>query len=175
MKAFFLSRLLREKMLLLLLVGAAAVVWLSSVTGRLSAWNAERRSTTFALNEQALWLAQRESIEQEALAAIRNLDPARSFNGVRLSAELSNLAAAAGLGGNTTSEVLAPERTAEFAVNAVRLRITRASWESLKSFYLELSKRAPYITVDQFAIVADRNNPTQLTANLRVVAVEVTP
>jgi hypothetical protein len=175
MKAFFLSRLLREKMLLLLLVGAAAVVWLSSVTGRLSAWNGERRATTFALDEQAVWLAQRESIEQEALAAIRNLDPARSFNGVRLSAELSNLAAAAGLGGNTTSEVLAPERTAEFAVNAVRLRITRASWDALKSFYLELSKRAPYITVDQFAIVADRNNPTQLTANLRVVAVEVTP
>ena len=109
------------------------------------------------------------------MAAIRNLDPARSFNGVRLSAELSNLAAAAGLGANTTSEVLPPERTEQFAVIAVRLRITRATWESLKTFYLELSKRAPYLTIDQFGIVAERNNPGQLTANLRVVAVEVTP
>jgi hypothetical protein len=175
MKAYFLSRLFREKILLVLLVGAGAVVWLSSVSGRLSAWYADHRRTTFELNEQAVWLSQRERIEEEAMSAIRNLDPARSFNGVRLSAELSNLAAAAGLGGNTTSEVLPPERTAQFAVNAVRLRITRATWESLKTFYLELSKRAPYITIDQFAVVAERNNPSQLTANLRVVAVEVTP
>lgn len=174
MKAFFLSRVLREKVLLVLLIGAVAVVWLSSVSGRLSAWRAEHRRTTFELNEQTLWLSQRESIEEEALAAIRNLDPTRSFNGVRLSAELSNLAAAAGLGSNTTSEVLTPERTAEFAVNAVRLRITRADWDALKRFYLELSKRAPYITVDQLSITADRNAPAQLTANLRVVAVEVT-
>jgi len=175
MKAFFLSRLFREKLLLLVLVGAGTIVWLSNVSGRLSVWYNDHRRTSVELTEQQLWLNQRERIEGEALAAISNLDPSRSFSGVRLSAELGNLAAASGLGGNTTSEVLPTERTEQFAVNSVRLRITRANWESLKAFYLELSKRAPYITVDQVAISAERNNPTNLTANLRVVAVEVTP
>lgn len=174
MKAFFLSRLFREKVLLLALVGAGAIVWLSSVTGRLSAWHKEHRLASADLAQQQQWLDQRERIENEALAAVRNLDPARSFNAVRLSAELGNMTAAAGLGANSSSEVLPVASTEQFAVNSVRLRINRANWDALKAFYLELEKRAPYITIEQCVLTAERNSPTgDLNAQFVVVAVEI--
>lgn len=175
MKAFFLSRLFREKVLLLAFVATGAIIWLSSVSGRLKLWSDDHRRTTAELNEQQMWIDQRERIEGEAMAAIQNLDPARSFNSLRLSAELGNLAAAAGVGANTTSEVQPTVRTEQFAVNSVRLRMTRVEWPALKSFYLELSKRAPYITIEQLRIDADRDNPgNSHTAQLLVAAVEIT-
>lgn len=174
MKAFFLSRLLREKILLLTLIAAGAIVWLSSVSGRLSRWNQEHRLVSADLSQQQRWLDQRERIENEAIAAVRNLDPARSFNAVRLSAELGNMTAAAGLGANASSEVLPVASTEQFAVNSVRLRINRASWDALKAFYLELEKRAPYITIEQCALTAERNSPTgDLNATFTVAAVEI--
>ena len=174
MKAFFLSRLLREKVLLLAFVAAGAVIWLSSVTGRVSLWYDEHRRIAVELDQQRRWLEQRERIENEAVAAVKNLDPARSFNAVRLSAELGNLTAAAGLGANASSEVLPVASTEQFAVNSVRLRITRANWAALKGFYLELAKRAPYFTIEQCVLTAERNNPGgDFNAQFVVAAVEI--
>ncbi len=174
MKAFFLSRLLREKLLLLGFVLMGAVVWASSASGRASALVGEYRRTTADLNVQQMWLDRREAIEEEAIIAIRHLDPARSFDGVRLSAELNGIAASAGLGTNTISSPLPTERTEEFVINSIQFRINRAGWDQLKHFYLELAKRAPYITIESFIINAERNNPAQLNAQLRVTAVEIT-
>lgn len=173
MKTFFFSRLLREKLLLLAFAALVAGVWAASAGERAASWFRAYRQTSAELADQRLWLERKSAIEAEAAAAVGHLDPARSFNAVRLSAELGAVAAAAGLAGNTASEALPTERTAQFAVNSVRYRISRADWEAIKRFYLDLSKRAPYITIEQFTLSADRSNPAQLNALLKVTAVEI--
>ena len=173
MKAFFQTRLLREKLLLLAFIGLVAVVWASSTAGRAVAYVRDYGVVSTDLEEQRLWLERREAIAATAAAAIGNLDPSRSFNAVRLPAELGAVAAATGPSGSTSSEALPLERTAQFAVNSIRYRITRSDWDTIKRFYLELSKRAPYITIEQFTLSAERANPAQLNALLRVTAVEV--
>ncbi|GAB1487865.1 hypothetical protein MASR2M8_03060 [Opitutaceae bacterium] len=173
MKGFFQHRLPREKLLLLAFAGLVAVVWASATGGRAAAFAREYARVSNDLAEQRLWLERREAIAASAASAIANLDPARSFNAVRLSAELGAVAAATGLSGSTSSEALPLERTPQFAVNSVRYRITRSDWDTIKRFYLELSKRAPYITIEQFTLSAERANPAQLNALLKVTAVEV--
>jgi hypothetical protein len=173
MKTFFQRRVLREKLLLLAFVGLVAVVWASATGGRAADFVRAFSLVSADLKEQQLWLERRGAIEASAAAAVANLDPARSYNAVRLSAELGAVANATGLGGSTSSEALPMERTPQFAVNSVRYRITRTDWETIKRFYLELSKRAPYITIEQFTLSAERANPAQLNALLKVTAVEI--
>ena len=84
MKTWFLSRALREKLLLLALVVATAAIWGSSGSERARAATMAGRATSADLMEQQRWLERREAIQAEADAAVRNLDSARTYNGVRL-------------------------------------------------------------------------------------------
>jgi hypothetical protein len=173
MRAFFLSRALREKMLLVVFVALGAAIWASSVGERFAATTTAVRGTSTDLAEQQLWLERRLAIEEEAATAVANLDPSRTYNGVRLSAELSAIAGATGIGGSASSEGLRTERTPQFAVHTLQFTLRRVSWENLLQFYGRLSERAPYISIEQFSLAADRTNPALLNATLRVSSVEI--
>jgi hypothetical protein len=173
MKTWFLTRAPREKLLLVALALTAVVLWGSRLGEQGRASYLALRTTSGDLTEQALWLERRQAIELEADAAVRNLDPARTFNGVRLSAEVSAVAQQAGLGANATSGGLRTERTPQFAVHTLELTLRGVQWNNLLTFYAELSRRAPYIGIEEFALSADRNNPANLNATLRVSSVEI--
>lgn len=173
MKALFLSRLLREKLLLLIFVVVGAAIWASSVNTRARAMSIAVRRASADLAEQQLWIDRQQSIQAEADAAVRNLDPSKTFNGVRLSAELSALASKAGLASNATSGGLRTERTAQFAVHTIEFNLRGVEWGALLGFYEALSERAPYVGIEEFALAADRNNPANLNATLRVSSVEI--
>jgi hypothetical protein len=56
LRAFFLSCLLREKVLMTAFIVMAAAVWMFSVVGRVSRFTRTIRVTTLNLNEQQLYL-----------------------------------------------------------------------------------------------------------------------
>ena len=87
-RAFFLGRLLREKALLAGFIVLAAAVWFSSLSGRVGREIRAIRSTTLSLNEQQLWLSNRDSIEASAQAAAGQLDAVRTLDATRLLAEV---------------------------------------------------------------------------------------
>lgn len=172
MKAFFLTRQLREKLLLLGLIALAAMTWVSSVSNRGRAFWRDFSQTSALLAEQKHWLRQQERIESEVDTAVRNLDPKRTFDGVRLQAELDAIARTTGVS-NTSGDDVRTERTSQFSVHSMQFTIRNVDYGSLVRFYQELSKRAPYIGIEQFRIVANRSNPAQLNASLRVSSVEI--
>lgn len=171
LKAFFLSRLLREKALLVLFVALGALMWLSNYSKRAARVWRENRSAATELAQQKQWLANREAIEAGALQAVKNLDPAKTLDDTRLVVELSALARDNNL--NFTNETPQTERSGEFAVHTVQVTLRRADWETLQRFYAAVSKRSPYIGIEQFTLAAERSNPRQLNASLRVSSVEV--
>ncbi len=172
MKAYFLSRLLREKVLLLSFALLGAVIWLSGVGERAGAkWRAISATST-DLEVQRRWLLQRERIEREAALAIEHLDPTRSLDGVRLSSELATLARAAGLANYDVSDSRTA-RTSQFAVHSVQFSVRNADIGALIRFYQALGQRAPYLGLEQFALAGNRANPAQLTASWRVTSVEI--
>jgi hypothetical protein len=83
MKAFFLSRQFREKILLVGLILMLAVTWFSSVSRRTVRWWNEFRVTSGLLAGQHDMLAQADRVEAEAKAAIQNLEPSKTIDGVR--------------------------------------------------------------------------------------------
>lgn len=174
MKAWFISRVAREKLLLLLFVGAAAVLWISDLTERARVAVREVQETRGVLKTQAQWLGAKSRIEQDAAAAVANLDSSLTFNSLRLSAELSTLAKNAGIDQNLRSEIQPTETTAQFSFNTVVVTLNRVDWIALRAFYDELSLRAPYIGIERFTLGSVRNNPAELNANLTVSSVEIT-
>jgi hypothetical protein len=170
LKAFFLGRLLREKLLLVVFVALAALIWLSNFGRRTNRFRQAQRSTSNELADQTQWLANRQVIENEAVLAVKNLDPERTLDDTRLVGELSALANDNGL--KFTNDTPRTVRSGEFAVHTVRFSLPEADWESLKKFYLALTQRSPYIGIEQFTLAA-RPNPTQLNASLTVSSVEI--
>ncbi len=171
LKAFFLGRLLREKLLLVAIAALVAVTLLSSFSKRAAAFWRQQRATTLTLAEQQAYLANRGTIEAGAQQAVKNLDPARTLDDTRLVGELNALARSQGL--RFTNETPQTIRTGQFAVHTVQFNLQKSDWEALKRFYLELTKRSPYVGIEQFTLQADRANPAQLNASLRVSSVEL--
>jgi type II secretory pathway component PulL len=171
LKAYFLSRLFREKLLLVVIAGLVALTFLSNFSGRVvRAWRTQR-TTSVALADEQQWLANRAAIEAAANQAVKNLDPARTLDDTQLVGELNALARAQGL--KFTSDTPRTERTGQFAVHTVQFNLIKMDWNALKGFYLELTKRSPYISLEQFSLQAERSNPGLLNASLKVSSVEI--
>ena len=102
LRAFFLGRLLREKLLLVAFALLGVLMWLSDTSKRLRAFWREQHTTTVALADQQRWLDNRKVLENAAQKAASRLDPAQTLDGTRLLAAVGTLAAEAGLR-NTSS------------------------------------------------------------------------
>jgi hypothetical protein len=175
-KAFFLSRVLREKLLLLAFILLVAGVWLSSFGGRAASFWRDEKILKTTLATQKLSLDSRDAVAASAQHAIAQLDPARTLNDTRLLGEINAIANTIGLRSNSISTNEArTERTAQFAINTLHVQVNKASYATLVKFYLELQKRSPYIGLDEFSMLSDPGSrgADVLNASLRVSSVEV--
>jgi hypothetical protein len=173
MRAWFMGRIAREKALLLVFVGAIAVVWASSVWERGDAIWMRSKQTSTDLKVQERWLLKKDEIEARARGAIEDLDSSRTFNSVRLSAELSTLARDANIASSLRSETQSIQRTAQFSVHSVRLTLNKVAWANLLQFYEAISQRAPYISIEKFSLSSARSDSDELNASLLVSSVEI--
>lgn len=174
LRHFFFSRQLREKILLLTFIVLGVAVWLSGLSKRAALRLREVKATSMELDMQNGWLAKRGEIEVGAKAALESWDPQRTFSAVRLNAELSNLAAKAGIKKDYSIESVPSTRSGEFGTfHSVRFIARRADFRVLESFYQEVVKRAPYIGLESVTLAADRSNANQINANFLVTSVEL--
>ncbi len=172
LRASFLSCLLREKVLMTAFIVMAAAVWMVSVAGRVNRFTRTIRVTTLSLNEQQLYLSNRASIEAQAQVAAGKLDAVRTLDATRLLAEVSAIATDADLK-NTTTGAPKDVSSGQFAVHTLEFTISKVDWATLKTFYLALSKRSPYIGIEQYRMQADKANPTLLNASFQISSVEI--
>jgi hypothetical protein len=170
-RTFFMTRALREKVLLVAFAALAVLIWGGAVVTRAGAMLSNLASVRAEHETQKVWLANAESIAARAAAATRSLDPAQTLNATRLVGELSSLAAQAGLTADIGSQ--RTDRTEQFAFHTVQVNFRRVDLPAILRFYSAMSKRAPYIALDQFSVATERTNPGQLNVSLRVVSVEL--
>ena len=172
LRAFFLSRLLREQLLLAGIVVLVAAIWFSNLAGRAGRFIHAARSTSLTLADQTRWLANRKAIEDSAQAAAGRLDPVRTLDTTKLLAEVSAIATESGLKSSMSAEAK-DVSNGQFSVHTLQFSVTKADWGSLKQFYLALSKRSPYIGIEQCTLQVDRANPAMLSANFQISSVEI--
>ena len=171
LKRYFLSRLLREKLMLVLFVALGAVMWLANFSSRASRAFIEYRTTRNELAQQKEWLANRDTIENAAVQAVKNLDPAQTLDDTRLVGELQTLSRDLNL--KFLNDAPQTERTANFAIHTVQVTIPRGEWQVLYNFYAAVARRSPYIGITQFSLSADRSNRQLLNASMRISSVEI--
>ena len=172
LRAFFLARLLREKVLLVALVLILAVLWLSNWSGRVGHFLSVEHETTIALKQQAHWLANRAKVENATRKAAGRFDPSKTLDNTRLLAAVSALANDAGLK-NYTSGESQDISNGPFSVHTLQFTVTKVDWAALNAFYASVQQRSPYIGIEQFALMVDRANPLMLNASMKVSSVEI--
>jgi DNA-binding cell septation regulator SpoVG len=171
MKAWFLCKLLREKVLVIGFVLLAALIWLSSAGSRLGKTRLAFAAAGSELNTQANWLANRETIEKLATEAAGKLDASKTYDATFLVAEVMSMAKRAGLAVNTE-----PPRTqgsAQFAVHTVLVSARRSEMAAVLRFYQELSDKAPYLSIEELSLQGDRSALGMLNINVRIASVEL--
>ncbi len=172
MRTWFQSRNRREQMLVTFFAVMAALVWLSYAAGRLQQQIAGWRSTRGDLAAQQLWLDRQQAIEAQSLAAVRNLDPARTLDATKLVATVTSLASGASLQPAIDSPVT--QRTPQFAFHTIKVTFRRANLPALLNFYDEMSKQAPYLSLESIALQTDRAAAGALNATLQISATQIT-
>lgn len=173
MKAFFLSRALREKILLVALIVGAAAMWLSGAGKRAGTFWRDVSTTSSDLKDQEMVLGQKDAIEARSLAAIGQLDPSKTFDQVRLQSEINTIANAAGLASKASISSAPSEKAGQFSVHSVQVNIRNADWKSLTDFYRELQKRSPYIGLVSFDLFStSAANGHILTQTLRISSMQ---
>ena len=172
LRAYFFTRHLREKLLIIALIVLGALFWLSNLGGRVGRFLDGEQQTSIKLAEQKQWLAHRAIIQQDAAKAAAIFDPSRTLDSTQLIAAVSALARDAGLN-NTTSTEAQDVSNGQFAVHTMQFNISRVDWSSLKTFYLALQQKAPYIGIEQFQLADDRTNPFLHNVSMRISSVEI--
>jgi hypothetical protein len=152
-KNFFLTRAMREKALLLLFVGLAAFIWLSSVGKRGRVFVADWSGNAIELSSQAKILRDRAAIEKQADAAIKNLDPAKTLDATRLNGELDAIARQVSLSPSIESPVTT--RIDQFSVHTTQITFQKANLAALLRFDEELARRSPYLGLEGFNLRVD--------------------
>jgi len=171
LRNWFQSRNRREQLLVTAFVILGALIWLSSASGHLRMRWAAWRSVHGDLAAQQLWLDRQKEIEEQSLAAVRNLDPARTFDATRLVATVTSLAAGASLQPAIDSPVT--QRTPQFAYHNIKVTFRRASLPALLNFYDELTKQAPYLNLESITLQTDRAAAGALNVNLQISATQI--
>lgn len=171
MRSWFQSRNRREQLLVTLFVILGALVWVAGAAGRLRARSAGWNSARVELGAQQLWLDRQKEIEAASGAAVRNLDPARTFDATKLVASVTSLAGGAGL--QPAIDPAVTQRTPQFALHTIKVTFRRANLPALLNFYDELTKQAPYLNLESIALQTDRGAPGALNATLQVSATQI--
>jgi hypothetical protein len=173
MKHWLQSRSVREQLLVTLLVVVFAAIWLFSAFDRVSAQFRDWKRVRETLAMQTLWIDRQADIESQAAEAVKNLDPARTYDGTRLVAMINTLATQSGL----PAGIDAPktDRTPQFNFHTVRVTANRATLPALLKFYDELANQVPYLNLESVTLQEDRSSAGQVNATLQISATQIAP
>ncbi|PTX91645.1 hypothetical protein [Opitutus sp. ER46] len=171
LRAFFLSRELREKLMLIVLLGVAVAMWATAYASRAGRFMRQVNTTTATLKTQDSWLNRRVEIEAATKAATAQMDPAKTLDATALSVLVNQLANDSGVRPNASS----PTTTSigQFSMHKQQLVFNNLEWRAFTSFYLKLQERAPYVTITSLSLKGMGGNSALIGGSLEVASFEM--
>lgn len=172
LRAFFLSRALREKLLIVAILGVAVVMSASAYSSRVSALWRAYSTTTAELTKQKNTLSQRATIEAVTQEAAAQMDPAKTLDLAELNIAISQFAQEAGITPNISPSGGALT-SGRFSVHPLTVGFANVNWNSFVDFYRKVQSRAPYIVVTELVFQPAANNSAQIRGSMRVQSFEI--
>ncbi len=172
LRAYFLGRALREKLMIVAILGIAAVMWATAYSARASRFWRAQRATTAELKMQDMWISRRGEIETATRHAAAEMVPEKTLDATELSVAVRQYASEAGINVNTQPSGQTVS-SAQFSIHPLRVDVINANWDAFVSFYRKLRARAPYIGMTECTMVPAAGNPKQVRATMTVVSFEI--
>ncbi len=152
MKTFFLTRQLREKLLLVGVVGVGLAFWIMHLVAANQAYRTDETKTFAARTEQEGVLSRATAIIAKQQETIKQLDPAQSITNEPALAEAMQALAAEvpGLNFNYGKPLVSPpSKVSPLTIIKVDVTLTGLSADNqdLLAFYRKLEEKAPYINI----------------------------
>lgn len=170
LRAGFLARSRREKVLAVAFLIVLAVIWLSSLVSRAKSYSAEIRIAKADANDQAQWLDNAETIEARYNEAVSLISDAALPTRSEVLAQIDALVRKY----QFTFRIDPPRSQSRdrLTFHSIAVNIDKGDFDQLQSFQAELVSTLPTVNLEQITLAADSRNPSQLNARLRLVAVE---
>jgi len=162
---------LRERALLVVFIWVILVIWFFALLDGAAARRNQLKLARLQLDQQNLLIDAADSIRARLASAREGLDTGRTFSASQLVGELDRIAREAGM----VFDISSPSTQSNdlFSFHSVRLGIKRSRIEDLIAFDAEIKKHAPYITLAQFQITANRRDPRDLDATFELTSFEL--
>jgi hypothetical protein len=172
-RTFFFRRNLRERILLLVVVGAVLAVWLSSLTSRIR--NTARNWSELGQNleMQQIWLDSAPKNAEEMKTRLNQLKQGLSLNSTQLVGQLDAVLKRQGV--KYRLDPPTTERRPPVAINSVSLSLEKAELSAVGAFVDELGKSLPLVNIEQIVITPDRRLPSQLDVRFKLSGFELLP
>lgn len=173
LRAYFLGRALREKLMIVAILGVAVVMWATAYSSRLSRFLRAERATTAELKLQDSWIARRGEIEAATHQAASEMVPSNTLDLTELTVAIRQYAGEASINVTTQPVATTASTAGQFSIHQVRVDVINANWNAFTTFYRKLQARAPYIAITEFSAVPTTGNPGQVRATMMVVSFEI--
>jgi hypothetical protein len=173
MRTFLLKRTWRERFLVILFLAVVAGLWLSNFAGRFSAWSARRESVTVEAERQDMWRSQAGDIETRLANGLAQVQGGRSMGPAQFAGALDALVRKHRF--SFRLDAPSTERRPPVAIHTITLSLEKAEIGGIVAMVSELRSTMPLVNIEQLTLSADRRNPAQLDARLRLSALEILP
>lgn len=173
MRTFLLRRTWRERLLVVLLLAVVAGLWLFNFGGRYSAWSARRESVKVETERQEMWRSQSGDIETRLATGLAQVQGGRSMGSAQFAGALDALVRKHRF--SFRLDAPSTERRPPVAIHTITLSLEKAEIGGIVAMVTELRSTMPLVNIEQLTLSADRRNPAQLDARLRLSALEILP
>jgi len=169
-RSFVEKMTLRERSLLLCLLGLILLFWISALANTFKSIRQDLHSTSQELHEQQIYLSNKEVILQKLQKAKFHLQDDKTIGSDMLFTEMDSLARQE----NFTFDLSSPqhEQNGLFTIHSIRLGIKQADLEEIIRFTQKIEQKSPYLNLTAFRITPIANKPLQLNAQLEVQSFE---
>lgn len=164
---------LREQLLILLFSLTMLTLWAGSLLNRAESWNTGREQSRIDLEAQQL-LIDRETTYSEGLAAaLKRVEPGKTFSAAQLSGRIDEILRKAQLSGASDIDPVRSRSGEIFNDHNIRVRLSRISIAQIITLNKLLRQETPYINIQKVSLTANRNKPTQIDARYEINSFEL--
>ncbi|MEM9025914.1 MAG: hypothetical protein AAGB06_03160 [Verrucomicrobiota bacterium] len=128
-------------------------------------------SHNFQIQEQNIWLNDKDEIELNLENALNELDSDKTYSSSELAGRVDDLAREKELDFTIGNQRTVPNE--DFNTHSIRISIRRAGLRPIIEFCNALQAEAPYLVIENMDISANRSRPTEHTAKFVVSSFEL--
>jgi hypothetical protein len=171
LRAGFLERSRREKLLAALFLVVLAAIWLFFLVGQIRTFRPELNTVRVNAREQANWLENKVSIQQRYDEAYRSVSAIETPSGKDALAKVDEIARRYGY--PYRIDPPQPVKREQLTFHPINVNVSKADFTKLADMYRDITAALPTVNLDEVTLALPDRNGQLLEAKFKFVAIEI--